>query len=351
MNRAIPFVKSELKPIDIIPGFMGRPGVPILNTPVTARENFAALYWDKHPWWIPTPGDSTMIISPLYDSLLGRGGPEGTTDAFGIEWEYIPAAGGSIVRPGEPFISDANEIKDKIKFPDLDTWDWEAEVERNKLDHRLSTIFSLVNGFWFERLISFMDFAPAAMALLDEDQEDALLNFFEESTAFACKVVDKFCEYFPGLDGINIHDDWGAQKAPFFSNDIAYKFFVPNMKTLTDHIHSKGKYVTLHSCGHVEDRVQCFIDGGFDAWDPQIMNDTYRLFDEVGDKICISIVPQGFNAAAATEEEQREFGKAFAKRFSVPGKPCTIGYYGADALTTIVQETIYEESRKIFYGK
>jgi hypothetical protein len=330
---------------------MGRPGVPILNTPVTAKENFAALFWDKHPWWLPTPGDSTMIISPLYDNLLGRGGFDGTTDAFGIDWEFIPSAGGSIVRPGEPFISDANEIKDKIKFPDIDKWDWAAEVERNKLDPRISTMFSLVNGFWFERLISFMDFAPAAMALLDEDQEAALKNFFEESTAFACKVVDKFCENFPALDGFNIHDDWGAQRAPFFSNDIAYEFFVPNMKTLTDHIHSKGKYVTLHSCGHVEDRVQCFIDGGFDGWDPQTMNDTYRLFDEVGDKISISIVPESFDPETTPEEKQREMAKEFAQRFCKPGKPCAIGYYGASVLTPAYQETLYEESRKIYHGK
>jgi hypothetical protein len=29
---------------------------------------------------------------------------------FGIEWEYVPQVGGSMVRPGKPFVEDANEI-------------------------------------------------------------------------------------------------------------------------------------------------------------------------------------------------------------------------------------------------
>jgi hypothetical protein len=38
---------------------------------------------------------------------------------FGIEWEYIPAAGGSMVRPGKPFLEDANEWKEKVVGPML----------------------------------------------------------------------------------------------------------------------------------------------------------------------------------------------------------------------------------------
>jgi hypothetical protein len=298
------------------------------------------MLWDKHPWWIPTTGSDTSMIHPnLYNERLGRGGTEGTTDAFGIKWEYIPAAGGSIVRPGEPFVADANELKDKIKFPDIDAWDWESAFDATHIDARLSTNISFVNGFWFERLISFMDFAPAAMALLDEDQEDALLAFFGESTDFACKLVDKVLETWPNLDGIEIHDDWGAQRSPFFSNEIAYKFFVPFMKQLGDHIHKSGRYYALHSCGHIEDRVQCFIDGGFDIWTPQTMNDTYRLFDEFGDKICISVVPKPDESA-----------EDFAKHFCVPGKMVQIAHYGAANLTPEWMDELYECSRKMYFA-
>jgi hypothetical protein len=67
------------------------------------------------------------------------------------------------------------------------------------------------------------------------------------------------------------------------------------MKQLTGHIHSKGRYATLHSCGHVDTRVQCFIDGGFDSWDPQVMNDIHMLYEKYGDKIVLGVYPDKFD--------------------------------------------------------
>ena len=350
MNRRIPYEKNELKIVDAIPGRFGRPDTPLRNTPVSSRENIAAMYFEKQPFWTPTPIDSTMSAVSLYNNKLGRGGPDGTTDAFGIEWEFIAAVGGSIVRPGEPFLADANEWKDKIKFPNLDEWDWAAEVEQVKVDMKRGFQVTLINGFWFERLVSFMDFAPAAMALIDDDQKGAVKEFFEASTEFAMKVVDKYLEFWPAIDGINIHDDWAGQKSPFFSNDVAYELFVPYMKMLTDHIHAKGRYATLHSCGHGYDRVQCFIDGGIDSWDPQVMNDTHALYENFGDKIIIAVVPEPFDPDTTPEDEQRRRAREFVDLYSKPGKPSYIGGYGSAALTPAFSDELYEYSRKKYGG-
>jgi len=361
MNRQIPYSDRELRIVGELPGFFG-PGSPLRDTPVTPRENLAAMYFEKHPYWIPLPSDSSMMILNLYNELLGRGGPAGTTDAFGIEWEWIEQAGGSIVRPGDPFLSDANEWYDKIKIPDIDKWDWAGEAEKVKFNPNVSTQMSFVNGFWFERLISFMDFSGAAVALIDDDQKKAVTDLFEAMTDLGIKLVDKFCEYFPALDGFNIHDDWGSQKAPFFSQEVADEMFVPYIKALTDHIHSKGRYATLHCCGHSEDRVSCFIKGGIDAWDPQIMNDTYNLFDKHGDKIAISVVPQGgpnLNTGVMVpgqppklpeydKDAERERGRQFAKRFCVPGKTLALGHYSQGSMTNEFSEGVYEQSRKIY---
>ena len=346
MNRKIPFSKNELRIISSIPGRFGGPESPVRDTPVSSRENIAAMYYDKHPFWAPMPVDSGMIISPMYNNLLGRGNQADTTDAFGVEWEYIEVVGGSIVRPGEPLISNMNEWKDKIKFPNLDEWDWAAEAAAVTIDKTRACQASLVNGFWFERLISFMDFAEAAVALIDDEQKDAVNSFFEASTEFAMKVVDKLLDYFPGLDGINVHDDWGSQKAPFFSNEVAYELFVPHMKALTDHIHSRGRFATLHSCGHNFTRIQCFIDGGFDAWDPQTMNDTHTLYDLFGDKIILGIIPDSFDPATTSEEEQRARARDHFDRFCKPGKPSVIPGYGSAMLTPAFSDELYEYSRK-----
>ncbi|MCL1849214.1 MAG: methyltransferase [Clostridiales bacterium] len=350
MYRTIPFEKNELRVIGTIQGRFGGPETPVRNTPVSSRENIAAMYYDKHPFWAPMPVDSGMIVSPLYNTKLGRGNQADSTDAFGIEWEYVPVAGGSTVRPGEPFMANVNEWKDKIKFPNLDEWDWETEAANVVVDRSRACQVSLVNGFWFERLVSFMEFAPAAMALIDEDQVDAVKSLFEATTEFGMKVIDKLVEYFPGIDGINVHDDWGSQKAPFFSLDVANELFVPYMKALTDHIHSKGRYATLHSCGHNFTRIQCFIDGGFDAWDPQTMNDTHTLYENFGDKIIIGVAPDPFDPETTPEDEQRRRAREYFDRFCKPGKPSKLMSYGIGTITPAFSDELYEYSRKKYAG-
>ena len=350
MNRKIPFEKNELKVVEMMPGFFGGPETPLWDTPVSAKENMAAMYHDKHPYWMPGRADNGMLMPSLYNNLLGRGGPGGTTDAFGIVWEYVEQVHGSIVRPGTPFMADVNEWKEKIIFPDIDKWDWASEAETNKIDTRRSVQMSFVNGFWFERLISFMDFLPAAMALIDEDQIDAIKSLFEATTNFAMKLVDKFCEYWPAIDGFNVHDDWGAQKAPFFSQETAYELFVPYMKALTDHIHTKGRFATLHSCGHNDMRIQCFIDGGFDGWEPQAMNDTQGMYEQFGDKIILSVMPDKIDPKTATDDDMRLAARSFVDRFCKPGKPSTLNFVAGEMLTPVYYEELYEYSRKRYGG-
>ena len=135
-----------------------------------------------------------------------------------------------------------------------------------------------------------MDFAPAAMALIDDDQKGAVKSLFAEMTYLACKLVDKYCSI-----GLHLTDSismmTGFAESAIFSQEVAEELFVPYMKELTDHIHSKGRYVTLHSCGCNQTRIKCFIDGGFDGWEPQTMNDSHKLWNDYGEQICISVLP------------------------------------------------------------
>ena len=347
MFRKIPFVEQEMQVIGEIPGFMpGMPGTPYRNTPVTPRENMDAIFYEKKPFWIPTSMDMGMFNSMLYSKNLSRGMGADMTDVFGIEWEWVESAGGSIVHPGSPTMDDVNDWKEFIKIPDVTAWDWAGEAKENKLDPRFSAQISLVNGVWFERLISFMDFVPAAMALVDDDQKDAVKELFQATTDMACKVVDMLCENYPLLDFIQIHDDWGAQKAPFFSKEIAYELFVPYMKQFTDHVHAWGRKATLHSCGHVEDRVECFIDGGFDMWEPQTMNNIKELYEKYGDKIIFGVWPDAFDAEKLSEEEQRAEARKFVDFYSQPGKPVVISFYGVWAMTPAFSDELYRYSRE-----
>ena len=351
MYRKIPYTDTERQVIGTHPGFLGFGSVPTYNTPVTPRMNMNTLLDEKQPYWLPDIREILAINPTLYNNNLGRGARQDIVDVFGVKWHYEPVAGGSIAVAGNPLLDDVNHWREKIRIPDIDSWDWESAAKENPIDPMFSGFLSFINGFWFERLISFMDFMPAAMALIDDEQTEAVKELFDAMTELGIRLVDKLCEYWPMMDIIEVHDDWGAQKAPFFSMDTAYELFVPYMKKLTDHIHAKGRHTMLHSCGHNEERVQCYIDGGFDIWSPQTMNDIERLYDNYGDKIVLGVFPGEMNLAQCSEEEQRAAARAFVDRFSQKGKPVVMGIETSRRTTPAFMDEVYTYSRKVYLAQ
>lgn len=87
----------------------------------------------------------------------------------------------------------------------------------------------------YERLISFMDFEGAAISIIDEEQMDAVK---ELCNTMLDKVYIPYLEhvkkYFPQVQMICLHDDWGSQRAPFFSIATAREMFVPIMKRFAE---------------------------------------------------------------------------------------------------------------------
>ena len=349
MYRKIPYVPAELQIVDKKPGMFRGPELEIRNTPVTPRANHDAAFDDRHPYWMPSIRDTNGLSIPLYHDMLGRGMGKDVTDAFGVHWVFVPDVGGSMEAPNvPPLMEDVNEWREKIRIPDIDAWDWEKAARESKIDPRYPCYITLINGFWFERLLSFMGFMPAAMALIDEEQTDAIKELFSALTDLGCRVVDKLCTLWPMLDCIEVHDDWGSQMAPFFSMDVAYELFVPYMKRFTDHIHDWGRHTMLHSCGHTFDRVQCYIDAGFDMWTPQPMNEIEELYERWGDKMIFGVFPRETDLASRSEEEQRAAARAFAERYCKPGKPALLGVNAIARMTPAFEEELYIHSRRLY---
>ncbi len=358
--KPVAFDEKELRVVGTEKTFTGS-DVPLFDTPISLKEGCVLAMRDKKPWWIQTGVEQTTFCPSVIPDHVARGFcfeavpvPRerfGGKDMFGIEWEFIDVAGGSMVKPGAPLLEDANDWKDVIHFPDIDSWDWEgsAEMNREYLSSDKANTMMLLNGCWFERLISFMDFEGAAMALMDEDQEDALKELIHEMTSLYIRIIDKCCAVY-NLDGFQIHDDWGSQMAPFFSEKIARTFFLPEMKRLVDHVHEKKMYIELHSCGHLEKRCNIFVEAGFDAWHPMPMNDTVSLFETYGDKIMIGVVNDKPFPPDASEEEQRACAREFAQRFCKPGKPVSFSLFYNDPsqATPAFREELYKVSRELY---
>ena len=353
---SIPFNPKELEVVAMKPGFLGGAQIPVYNYPVTLKEAVIATY-NRKPIWQTSGMENTLFTPVVYPDNVARAfafdanhmRPDqgGGKDMFGLVWEYIPTAGGSMVRPGKPFLSDANEWTEKVVWPNLDSWDWEGEAKKNEgyLKPDTFNMCSMLNG-WYERLISFMDFEGAILAMIDEDQKDAVNAFFEKLTDLYIKLYDKMMTYFPGIDGFNIHDDWGSQKETFFSPDVVEEMLVPHIRRLLDFLHSKGKFCDFHSCGQNLKQVPNMIKCGWDSWSGQAMNDTAKAYELYGDKILIGVIPTGYDEKSS-EEEQRAAARDYANKFCRPDKPSILN---GRTVSQAFREELYKQSR-INYSK
>jgi len=328
---------------------------PRFNTPISSRENMHA-FAAGHPCWMPNgdrlnfnPGCVPDNKSRHFIFEAAPNDNPGGPDMFGVNWVFEPSVGGSMVVPGNPILEDANDWREVIKMPDVDSWDWEAVAERNKeyLNYDAPIWTTQFSGL-FERLISFMDFEGAAMALIDEEQQDAVKELFDAVTDVYISIIEHI-EKFVKLDGYTLHDDWGSQRAPFFSKDTWYEMIAPYVKKMVDYCHAHDIVFEMHSCGCLESMTDAITSIGIDMWRPQPMNDIDKMYREYGDKIRFGMNIGGFAmgvkpATPPSDEELAAVATGILERFNIPGRYVYCGSFSTEPFG----KALYEGSRKMY---
>ena len=290
-------------------------------------DNLKAAISGRDYLYMPTVGDIVNIESRVNPDHIARAevmdlGPEqtleekGGPDLFGVKWVFVPQVGGSMEDPDLPHLmDDANEWYDKVKFPDVDAFDWDSVGELNAPFKKETRIVGCCfqNGL-FERLISFMGFEGAALAMIDEDQQDALKDLYDKLADMYIKMIQHYIDQL-GVQEVLFHDDWGSQRSPFFSLDTCREMLVPALRKIADFCHSKGMIFQQHSCGKNELLVPAMIDAHVDLWCGQPMNDKYMLVQKYGDKIMLGVeTPDLAPDASATEID--EAAHAFVEKYN-----------------------------------
>jgi hypothetical protein len=306
-------IMSELEVIGSYPTIDGTAGTPVYNTPITPRENYLRHFSGKElPLWTPGTTDIVTLSPRSFADNVARatvtdtvpltldeiGGP----DICGIVWTYVPSAGGSMVVPGAPAVKDINSWEKSVRIVDVDALDWAGESEKLKPLYstgraNLTTIYT---GF-FERLISFLDFEGAAIALVDEDQQEGVHRLFDRLCGVYDQLMYNFRKYL-NIDIISFHDDWGSQRAPFFSLNTCREILVPYLKRVADSCHKYGMIFDFHSCGLNEVLVPAMIEAGVDIWSGQNLNNWEGLAEKYGDQIMFNVGWNKFDPQAMTED-------------------------------------------------
>ena len=327
------------------------------DSPVTPRENFR-LNLKHQGLWMPSVRDRIWFCPREIPDNIARAfvidgarytGPVGGKDMFGIDWEYVPSARGSIVRPGNPVLTDITRWREVIIFPDIESWGLESGLARSEPFLKNSTAYVNLCVFtgWFERLISFMDFGPAAVAVMNRKTRDEVRALFDRLSDLWIQVIDKVHDVYGNLvDGFCFHDDWGAQDGPFFNSRIVNDLLVPPMKRVTDHCHALGYSCDLHSCGKIDRLVGCIVSAGWDSWDGMLINDFPSDYAEYGDRLMISLAPVSI-PDGSDPEVSRLAAEDFVRTFYRKDAPSifSANYAGTRDLSFLHE--IYRQSRMI----
>lgn len=106
-----------------------------------------------------------------------------------------------------------------------------------------------------------------------------MANFLSDmllEPTFAEELLDGICDYniqiidlalsYDGFDGFHFGDDWGQQRGLIMGPDLWRKFIKPRMKRMYERVKSKGKFVSQHSCGDIQEIFPDLIEIGLDVY-------------------------------------------------------------------------------------
>jgi uroporphyrinogen-III decarboxylase len=108
----------------------------------------------------------------------------------------------------------------------------------------------------FDYLLDLLGYENALVALItDADKCKRILQRFTEGIL---KMSERICS--KNIDAIKISSPFTGMG--FISPEFYREFELPYITQLSDFIKSKGKFVYLHTCGHIDDRLEQMKESG-----------------------------------------------------------------------------------------
>ena len=324
-----------------VPWLLQQMPAPLVgDRPASARENLRRVFAGEKPYWLPV---WNLDAQNVYPDVVWEHPPydEDGLDWFGTEWVMVEVAGGQMPKPGTRVISDFRKWEEEVRFPDLSAVDWEgdAAVQTQRYDPGRMHCFHTAEGL-FERLHELMPFGEALMAFYDEPE--LLMRWFDAMADYKIELLGHVFTHYDPVDYIVYGDDWGTQRAGFFSNEMFRETLMGPTKRVWDWAHGQGKFVELHSCGLTQQYIEEIIGMGCDAWRPQANNDLDMLTSEYGDAIALVVPMEGVEEARDSGEARR-LVRAFVDKYAPRGRII------ADKLFTAPEDIIGAAYEELYY--
>ena len=261
-----------------------------METHMTKRDVIRSVLEGREPPYVPWSFSFTVearaklkkhygaedLDTVLHDHLLGLGnaigffedmGDNRKRDVFGVVWDRtVDKDIGNVeglVLP-EPHLG-------SYEFPDPTDArffaDIPAKLEKSGDRFRVFQIgFSLYERAWTMRGMEnlMMDFF---------DHPDFVRDLLRAITDYNIAQVRKAVEF--DIDAVHFGDDWGQQNGLQMGPDLWREFIYPELKRMYRVVQDTGKWVSIHSCGDVDELLDDLIAIGlncFNPFQPEVMD-------------------------------------------------------------------------------
>lgn len=199
------------------------------------------------------------IDSAYYDGFLKPDGDGFMKDDFGVRWLREGTDGDIGIVTGQVLQEPDSSL---IKMPD---------IREEEIRSRYQALTAKDDGLFKCGMIGFSMFERAwtmrgmesflSDMLLEPDFADDLLDAICEHNL---KIIDVAVEY--NIDCFHFGDDWGQQKGLIMGPALWRRFIKPRVARMYDRVHSKGLFVSQHSCGDISDIFGDLVDIGLNMY-------------------------------------------------------------------------------------
>jgi uroporphyrinogen-III decarboxylase len=100
------------------------------------------------------------------------------------------------------------------------------------------------------------------------DQPDELFILLEHIHSFYKEELELWAS--TDVDGLSFADDWGSQKSLLISPGLWRKIFRPLYKEYVEIAHRRGKFIFMHSDGHISEIFPDLVELRVDALNSQL---------------------------------------------------------------------------------
>lgn len=236
---------------------------------MTDRENLIKLIRFDHPERVMSyiPEYSMYYKGCHHDDFEGRGhhSPVGTVwnDIWGTEWHKdLP----DVMGFPRKFPLEELENLDSYSAPDIDDPKYSGQVYTQRKDFKGGDVFltgSHRDTLW-ERAYMLVGMENMMVYFYTEPQ--LVKKLLHKIMDFQIKVAQHYVKN--GVEVLYLGDDMGTQSSLLLGRQIIEEFLVPEYRRLMDFYKDKNVIIDFHSCGHVEEILDIFIDLGIDILNP-----------------------------------------------------------------------------------